>query len=45
MRPIRPNSLADVLAWLDQPARAASVQQRFLELHHQLKQDTASRRQ
>lgn len=32
---------ADVLAWLDQPARAASVQQRFLELHHQLKQDTA----
>ena len=32
---------ASVLAWLDQPARAASVQQRFLELHHQLKQDTA----
>ena len=32
---------ADVLAWLDQPARAVSVQQRFLELHHQLKQDTA----
>ena len=32
---------ADVLKWLDEPARAASVQQRFLELHHQLKQDTA----
>ena len=37
-----PEQLAkDVLAWLDQPARATSVQQRFLELHHQLKQDTA----
>lgn len=32
---------ADVLAWLDQPARAQSVQQRFLELHHLLKRDTA----
>lgn len=32
---------SDVLAWLDDPARAASVEQRFLELHHQLKRDTA----
>jgi lipid-A-disaccharide synthase len=32
---------ADVLAWLDQPARAQSVQQRFLELHHSLRRDTA----
>jgi lipid-A-disaccharide synthase len=32
---------ADVLAWLDQPARAQSVQQRFLELHHTLRRDTA----
>ncbi len=32
---------ADVLAWLDDPARAHSVQQRFLELHHLLKRDTA----
>lgn len=32
---------SDVLAWLDQPARAQSVQQRFLELHHTLRRDTA----
>src|SRR5690606_13296821 len=32
---------ADVLAWFDQPARILSVQQRFLELHHTLKRDTA----
>lgn len=32
---------ADVLAWLDQPARAQSVQQRFLELHHTLRRNTA----
>jgi lipid-A-disaccharide synthase len=32
---------ADVLAWLDQPARAQSVQQRFLELHHSLRRNTA----
>ncbi len=32
---------ADVLAWLDQPQRAASVQQRFLELHHLLRRNTA----
>ena len=37
-----PEQLAsDVLAWLDQPARARSVQQRFLELHHTLRRDTA----
>ncbi len=37
-----PEQLAsDVLAWLDQPARAQSVQQRFLELHHTLRRDTA----
>ena len=32
---------ADVLAWFDQPARILSVQQRFLELHHTLRRDTA----
>ena len=32
---------ADVLAWLDQPARMLSVHQRFLELHHTLRRDTA----
>jgi lipid-A-disaccharide synthase len=31
----------DVLAWFDQPARILSVQQRFLDLHHTLKRDTA----
>ncbi len=37
-----PEQLAsDVLAWLDQPARARSVEQRFLELHHTLRRDTA----
>ncbi|HEX5357875.1 MAG TPA: lipid-A-disaccharide synthase [Aquabacterium sp.] len=37
-----PEQLAtDVLAWLDQPARAQSVQQRFLELHHTLRRNTA----
>jgi len=37
-----PTQLAsDVLAWLDQPARAQAVQQRFLELHHALRRDTA----
>lgn len=37
-----PEQLAsDVLAWLDQPARARAVQQRFLELHHTLRRDTA----
>ncbi|MDI1349476.1 lipid-A-disaccharide synthase [Aquabacterium sp.] len=32
---------ADVLAWLDDPARCASVQQRFLDMHHLLRRDTA----
>jgi lipid-A-disaccharide synthase len=32
---------ADVLAWFNQPARILSVQQRFLELHHTLRRDTA----
>ncbi|MFT3856851.1 MAG: lipid-A-disaccharide synthase [Aquabacterium sp.] len=37
-----PTQLADdVLAWFDQPARILSVQQRFLELHHTLRRDTA----
>lgn len=37
-----PEQLAkDVLAWLDQPARASAVEQRFLELHHLLRRNTA----
>lgn len=32
---------ADVLAWLDDPARCATVANRFLELHHTLRRDTA----
>jgi lipid-A-disaccharide synthase len=37
-----PTQLArDVLEWLDHPAKGESVQQRFLELHHLLKRDTA----
>lgn len=32
---------ADVLAWLDAPARADAVRRRFDELHHQLRRDTA----
>jgi lipid-A-disaccharide synthase len=37
-----PAQLADdVLAWLEQPARAQSVQQRFLDLHHVLRRNTA----
>lgn len=37
-----PEQLAsDVLDWLDQPARARSVEQRFLELHHLLRRNTA----
>jgi len=31
------------LNWLDQPQRCHQVQQRFLELHHQLRCDTATR--
>lgn len=41
-RDAHPEQLAaDVLAWLDQPAKAQSVQQRFLELHHSLRRNTA----
>lgn len=37
-----PEQLArDVLDWLDQPARADAVRQRFNELHHLLRRDTA----
>ena len=37
-----PDQLArDVLDWLDQPARADAVRQRFVELHHLLRRDTA----
>jgi lipid-A-disaccharide synthase len=32
---------ADVLDWLDHPAKSDAVQQRFLELHHLLRRDTA----
>jgi lipid-A-disaccharide synthase len=32
---------AAVLAWLDAPDRIATVQQRFVELHHELQRDTA----
>ncbi len=32
---------ADVLAWLDAPQRAEALQQRFTDLHHQLRRDTA----
>lgn len=36
-----PGQLAmDLLAWLDDPVRSASVQQRFLELHHSLRRNT-----
>jgi len=31
----------DVLAWLDAPQRVRAVQERFTELHHLLKRDTA----
>jgi lipid-A-disaccharide synthase len=34
---------AAVLQWLDDPAAAARVSRRFEELHHRLRQDTASR--
>jgi lipid-A-disaccharide synthase len=37
-----PDRLADdVLDWLDAPARAAALQARFLDLHHELRRDTA----
>jgi lipid-A-disaccharide synthase len=32
---------ADVLAWLDAPERIEALQQRFTELHHQLRRNTA----
>jgi lipid-A-disaccharide synthase len=39
-----PNALADaVFGWLDAPSRVASLQQRFAELHQQLRCDTARR--
>jgi lipid-A-disaccharide synthase len=31
----------DVLEWLDQPQRMDAVRQRFVEMHHALRQDTA----
>lgn len=33
---------AEVLAWLDSPARAESLLTRFNDLHHQLRRDTAN---
>ena len=33
---------AEVLAWLDAPARAERLQARFNDLHHQLRRDTAN---
>jgi len=39
-----PRALADAAAaWLDAPARCDAVKQRFLELHHLLRRDTAQR--
>jgi lipid-A-disaccharide synthase len=39
-----PERLAqEALRWLDQPARRDQVQQRFLQMHHQLRCDTAAR--
>jgi len=32
---------SDVLAWLDHPDKAEQVRQRFIELHHTLRRDTA----
>lgn len=32
---------ADVLAWLDQPVKVDQLRQRFVELHHLLRRDTA----
>lgn len=32
---------SDVLDWLDHPAKAAAVEQRFTELHHTLRRNTA----
>ena len=38
---IRPRWPADVLAWLDAPAKADALARRFTELHHLLRRDTA----
>jgi lipid-A-disaccharide synthase len=39
-----PSALADaVLGWLDAPARVQSLRQRFLDLHHSLRCNTAQR--
>ncbi|WP_088280272.1 lipid-A-disaccharide synthase [Ideonella sp. A 288] len=39
-----PEALArDTLAWLDDAPRVSALQRRFLDLHHQLRQDTARR--
>jgi lipid-A-disaccharide synthase len=39
-----PERLAqEALRWLDQPARRDQVQQRFMQVHHQLRCDTAAR--
>ncbi|MEO8297400.1 MAG: lipid-A-disaccharide synthase [Burkholderiales bacterium] len=39
-----PEAIArEALAWLDSPSRCAGLQQRFTELHHTLRQDTARR--
>lgn len=39
-----PTALAEAtLEWLNQPARVASLRQRFTDLHHLLRQDTAQR--
>jgi lipid-A-disaccharide synthase len=39
-----PERLAqEALHWLDQPARRDQVQQRFMQVHHQLRCDTAAR--
>ena len=32
---------ADVMAWLDAPAKADALVRRFTELHHLLRRDTA----
>jgi lipid-A-disaccharide synthase len=32
---------SDVLAWLDAPRRAEALARRFVDLHHQLRRDTA----
>jgi lipid-A-disaccharide synthase len=37
---VQPKVLAQaVLSWLDDPVAVAQIQQRFTDLHHQLRQD------